>query len=358
MDATSGVIITSGDLDTDDRGVILTGFLQPGSLSLLKADSYQREELSQRKIMELMKALQESRVPGIELGMRGGDEHVTIQDDGVVLLNAPVYIVDGLQRSIAASRLIDNDPTFDPRLQVTVHLNTDFQWERKRFQKLNLGQTKVGGNVTLRNLQHDFESIKLMLRLSKSPSFVLGKRIAWGQSMKRGELISGVTFTKMAGQLHRHVAPGGSNSDLRILSRSLDGMVAAVGTNVFQQNIKTFYEVVNDCWGIDGVVYRSGAIQLKVGFLRALAKVFSSHTNFWDGNRLVVDTATRKKLGQFPMRDTTVMGLANQTGTGSDYLSQLLADHINSGRRVNRLVRRDYSCEPEFEEQFETEVAD
>lgn len=349
MAETSGVKIVKADLDEDDRGYIVTGFVDPASLVHLKVDDYQREELSDTKIRTLMEALRESRVPTVELGMRGNENAVDMRDD-VFYLNADVYIVDGLQRATAAMRLLALDPTSNPRIQATIHLNTTFDWERKRFEVLNLGQTRVNGNVTLRNLRYDVEAIECLYKLTRSKSFVLHNRIAWEQNKKRGELISSITFAQSIGMLHSHIGPGRSKAGAD-LARGLQKIMDSTGKMTLQANTKLFYDTVNICWGIEAVVFRNTAVQLKTGFLLALAKMFSDHTNYWKGDKLVIDQQTLKKLGQFPMQDTTVVSLSGQGGKSTEYLSQLLADHVTKGRRANKLVRRSYGDEVELDDE-------
>lgn len=135
VSAVTGVKIVKADLDEDDRGIIVTGFVAPESLAKLQADAYQREELSSTKIQTLMIAPRDSRVPPVELGMRGDESCVDMQDDFFVL-NAPVFIVDGFQRTTAGLLLLKNNPSSNPKLQATIHLNTTFDWERKRFELL------------------------------------------------------------------------------------------------------------------------------------------------------------------------------------------------------------------------------
>lgn len=349
MDTTTGVKIIKADLDEDDRGIIVTGFVAPESLSLLKADAYQREELSDTKIQTLMQALRDSRVPTVELGMRGDEAFVDMCNDDTFFMNAPVYIVDGLQRATAALRLLALEPMSNPRIQATIHLNTTFDWERKRFEVLNLGQTRVNGNVTLRNLRYDVEVVEMLYKLSQSRSFVLHGRVGWEQNMKRGQLISALTFAKTVGRLHSHIGPGLSNGGVE-LARGLQKTMDNTGKMTLQTNIKTFFDAVNTCWGIEQVAFKNTAIQLKTGFLVALAKMLSDHTNFWEGSKLVIDRQSLQKLGQFPMRDTTVVSLSNQGGKSMEYLAQLLADHVNKGRRTNKLVRRNYGDEVELGE--------
>ena len=347
---TTGIRIIKPDLDMDDRGIIVTGYVDPTSLGLLKVDSYQREELSQVKISDLMEALRNSRVPTIELGMRG-DENAVSMDDEVYLLQAPTYIVDGFQRVTAALRLYELDPTSSPRIQVTVHLNTSFEWERKRFEVLNIAQTKVNGNVMLRNLQYDFEVINTLYKLSQSRTFVLGGQISWNQNQRRSDLITGVTFVKTVGMLHSHIGPGRSTK-VQQLASGMQKTMENTGKIIMTQNVKTFFDLINECWGIETVVYRSGATQLRSGFLLALARMLSDHDVFWKNTRLFIDVQAKRKLASFPMRDPEVQSMSSGGGVATDHLAILLADHINKGRRTNKLVRRTYADEVEFGDEF------
>ena len=351
---TVGVRINKADLDEDDRGIVVTGFVMPESFSSLKVDDYQREELSQVKIQALMQALRESRVPTVELGMRGDENLIDMLDDDTFIMNGGVYIVDGFQRVVAAMRLLAQDPRSNPRIHATIHLNTTFDWERKRFEVLNLGQTRVNGNITLRNLRYEVEVVEMLYKLSQSKSFVLHGRIGWEQNMKRGQLISALTFAKTVGRLHSHIGPGLSNGGIE-LARGLQKIMGNSGKAVLQANIRTFFDAVNLCWGIEDVTFKNTAVQLKTGFLMSMAKMFSDHMNFWEGSKLVLDQQTLKKLGQFPMRDTTVVSLSSQGGKSTEYLAQLLADHVNKGRRTNKLMRRNYGDMVELGDELEGE---
>ncbi len=339
----SGVRIDKADLDEDDRGIIVTGYVSLESFDLLKVDKYQREELSATKISELMEAHRQSRVPTVELGMRGDESGIEIGADGVCWLTDPTYIVDGLQRITAAQRLLELEPNSNPKIHATVHLNTDFDWERKRFEVLNLNQTRVNGNVILHNQRYDLDVIEQLCRLSTSKTFVLGDKIAWGQSMKRGELISALTFARTIGVLHSHLGPGKGSSTLE-LANGLQKIMDNTGKMTLRQNAVTFFEAVNVCFGIETVAYRGSAVQLKAGFLYALAKMFSDHSNFWTLSRLTIDQPTLNKLKSFPVNDPAVVALSGASGgKSSDLLAHLLSEHVAKGRRINKLERRAYT---------------
>lgn len=337
----TGIIIRNATLDTDERGgLIILGIIDPKSLKDLRVDKYQREELSSAKIGMLMNAILTSRVPTIELGMRGED----VDTRGKTFtLNDNVFIVDGFQRATAALRILATNPDAKFHLSVVVHLNTTFDWERERFDKLNIGQTKISGNITLRNLRYDIPVVEHLIKLCDDKGFALCGRVSWQQNMPRGALITSVSLSKVVGHLHAHMGPG-RNSDVINIAKGLDKIMNTAGRYTFLSNIKTFYEVVDKAWGVKNVAYLASANQLKLTFMLALASMFSQHTNFWEGNKLVVDDQTIRKLTQFPMTDPTVATLssAGGGGQGAVHLGILLTEHVNRGRRTNRLVPRTY----------------
>lgn len=334
-----GIVIKQAALNDNDRGLIIQGFIDLGSIKLLRVDAYQREQLSSPKIQSLMNAMLTSDVPTIELGMRGSN---ATNRGATYTLHDPVYIIDGFQRVTAALQILRNNPKANIRLSVIVYLDTDFTWELERFTRLNLGQTKIAGTITLRNLRHELPVVEALIKVCENDkTFPLHGRVSWQQDMPRSALITAVTLSKVVGNLHAHIGPG-KNSNIVSLARGLDKIMAVTGKTNFLMNVKTFYEVVDKAWGVKNVAYRASANQLKATFMVALASVFSNHLNFWDGNKLVVDEQTIRKLAQFPMSDPTVVTLSSGGGGGQGamHLSILIKEHLDKGRRTNRLVTR------------------
>lgn len=342
MSGTS-IKIENATLDDDSRGIVVKGFIDPDSLKLLKVDEYQREELSEAKIRELMEALRTGRVPDIEVGMRGDD---VITRDSVFYLQNPTYIVDGLQRVTAGIRLVDIEPEVRPRIGVTVHLNTDFDWERRRFKLLNVGQTKLNGNVTLRNMRYDSETevVQVLYNLStgkNNKAFAMHGRICWEQTMKRSEFISATAFAKVVGMLHSYIGPGRSSNGTQ-LANGLQKILMNTGRNTFLGNIRLFFEIIDKAYGIQTVSYKETANHLKISFLLALARLFADCDIFWEGAKFVIDEPTIKKLSSFNLNDPSVTALCGSGGKSSEILTTLLFDHINYNRRSKKLVRRSY----------------
>jgi len=145
---------------------------------------------------------------------------------------------------------------------------------------------------------------------------------------------------KTMGWLHAHLGPGKSNK-LQELAAGLDKTLEAVGKNVFRDNARTFFQLVEECWGVRNVVYK-GAVHLRGTFLRCLARLLSDNHKFFfkdgEGRRLFIDADTMRKLKAFPVRDPQVVNLASSGGMGGNILYGLMVKHVNRGRRSRRLV--------------------
>ncbi len=324
-----------------DGDIVLRGVIETASLAKLMVAEYQREVLSEGKILKLMEAHRQGRLPAIELGVRGQTYN---ERDGAFYIPDDIYVIDGQQRREAALRLIALGEGESVHQGATIYFGTTEEWERELFEKLNLGQTNLHANVTLKNKRHEFSVADALWRLSGNKSFVLCDKIAWGQNRRKGsgELISAMMYFKAAGMLHSHLGPG-RNAGAVQLVEGLQKIQNSIGRGTLVQNVKTFFDVIDGAWGIRTVAYVQSAVHLHETFLRALAKLFSEHTNFWDGNKLVVEASIIRKLATFSLMDPTVLQLSGSSGKASDYLFNLLVDHINAGKRTRRLVRRTYA---------------
>lgn len=320
--------------ETPEKEVILRGRIHPDSLRFLQVADYQREVLPLSTINGLMEAFKTGSVPDIDLGMRG---ERFLDRGGNFYLKDPVFIIDGLQRVTAANMMLQDGSV--PRIGATVHFSTDEEWERNRFKILNADMTKLSSNILLRNMRHEIDAINLLYRLCDDKAFAMYDRINWEQRQKRHELISAVTLLKVAGALHSHIGPGKS-SRIKELAPGVDKIVVRIGKNVFRDNMKTFFQTVDQCWGIQRVAYKEGAIYLRSGFLLVLATIFSNHTDFWRENRLFVEAQLIRKIQSFPISDPSVVNLSSATGKARELLYTLLVNHINSGKRTRRLTSR------------------
>jgi len=165
--------------------------------------------------------------------------------------------------------------------------------------------------------------------------------VQWKQRMARSELISAITYCKIAGRLHSHKAAT-KRSQIDELVPALDKAIETFGVQVMRENLRGFYELIDHCWGIRRVEYR-GATHLKNTFLNVLAQMLSDHHDFWkqpDEKRFFIDAIDRRKLAQFPLQDPQVQNLAGSGGLAGEQLYFMLKNHMDKGRRSGKLKSR------------------
>ena len=321
-------------LDEDEKGnIIARGVLSPESLYLIKVAPYQREVLPKSKIKALMKAFEDSKVPDIELGMRGGSY---LEQAGSFFLHNDTYVIDGLQRISAARKFMEEQQI--PRLGAVVHFNTTEEWERNRFRVLNTTSLRLSPNVLIRNMEKESEVVALLRMLCKDKSFVLYDKVQWNQRMARNELISAYVMLKTTGFLLSRFGPTKS-STLVDLVENLDKLYVKLGRNTIRNNIKTFWELMDECYRVRYVTFKEGATFLKLGFLQVMAVMLTEHVDFWRDTELHIDRDLRKKISTFPINDPTYARLAGAGGKAGITLLDALVEHVNSGKRSKRLVR-------------------
>lgn len=300
---------------------------------------YQREILSGKKHEELVRAFREvQRVPDVELGMRGRSFE---RSNGLFRLNDPVFIVDGLQR-IASAReaLRQSNDTLKIRLGATIYFDSTDPWERARFRTLNIDRTKLSPNVHLRNLRSTNKAVSALFDLTTRQSdFPLYNRIQWGQSAKRQEFLTALGLIVVLTMLHYRFGRAAKQTAAEAQARSLDETREDIGIRTLIANTKEFFRVIDTVWGIRQIAFKDRATYVKQSFLVVLAELFTRHPVFWEDKRLVVDRATCQKLEKFPINDPSVKDTVASSGAGSRrMLYQLLLDHVNRGRRTNRLI--------------------
>jgi len=338
------VKILKPSLDDDKRQAVLRGIVSPGTLDSLRIDAnYQREGLSSHGRRAIVRAFEtRGKLPDIVLGMRG--DRFQIDDDGSVILIDPVYIIDGQQRRNTALEYINKFPDEPVRLGATVHFNTDVGWERNLFHDLNLHQTKVSPNIILRNIKEESPLLATIYGLTSSDrDFALYGRVCWSHNMARGELISALSFVRLSLALHAHLAAV-LRTSVKEIPSACNNLTKAVGLPMARANVKEFWGVVDECWGLRSVQYKERITHLRTTFLDALIRTFSGHLDFWEGEggrRLVVPTDLRRKLMKFPINDPEVMRLSGSGGQAREMLRMLMIQHVNSGKRTRRLTPRD-----------------
>lgn len=330
------------DDETSSSGIILRGAVAPESLRLLRIDDYQREIQPISSRASILDAFDKKEtLPDIVLGMRGQNFH---SRENNYFLDDPVYIVDGLQRQATALYYMEKHEGRElPLLGATVHFDTNFDWERRKFHILNSSRLKMSPNVMLRNMRSDSPVILALYGLSNNDkSFVLHDRVCWQQKMKRTELITANVFTRTAAHLHSHKIQGKStNVDERVAA--LEATIGAIGIQALRDNIKTFFALIDECWGVKTVQYRASAVHMKSTFLWMMARVFSDHYDFWpDENekRLFISAPLKRKIAKFPLEDPEVRRLATAGGAARYMIYAMMRDHINSGKRTKHLHPR------------------
>lgn len=338
----TSVKIINGALDeTSDGEIILRGVVAPESLASLQVDDYQREVLPLTAMTSILDALKGGEVlPDIELGMRG--QRYT-EKDGVFVLRDSVFIVDGQQRVNGGLHTLQTDPDTKVRIGATIHFGTNKDWERERFRILNTLRNKVSPNVILRNKREESPLVEMLFNLcANDKSFALHNRVSWSQRMTRSEILTALTLAKTVGWLHSHKAPTKRN-DIEELVPALDKAMDIFGIQNLRSNMRTFFDLIDECWGIKRVQYKEGAPHIKGTFLSVIARLLSNHTDFWrqpDEKQLVIEASLRRKIAQFPVHDPSVANLASSGGKSRELLYMMLRDHINSGKRTKRLKSR------------------
>lgn len=330
--------------ELDNGYIVLRGVIDLGSLGMLRTDDYQREVLALNggKKSSLTRAIADGEVlPDIELGMRG--QKFSSNGKDTVILHDHVYIVDGLQRVSALKAYGEANPESPPLIPLgaTIHFGTTKQWEKERFRVLNNTRIPVGPSVILRNDRDEHPGVTTLYGLSTNdPEFALYQRVQWNQRALRGELITAMTLAKVAGALHS-TSSAVTGTRVAGLAPALDAMADKVGLKNYRDNIKKFFELTDDCWGLRKIEYSKLAVVTKGNFLLMVASVLYKHSNFWeDGRKLKVDANMRAKFKSFPIDDPEIARLSGAGSMAIRILYDLMLEHMNKGRRVNRLRPR------------------
>lgn len=363
--ATPVKIVNAALEETGDGEVVLRGTIAIESLKSLKVDDYQREIIDRksgkdkgggRKVFRILKGIAAgNRMPDVDLGMRGQNFST---HGKTVVLNDPVYIIDGLQRvSSFLTYLDENDGEIGAAKPIgaVIHFKSTYQWEKERFAVLNSLRTPVAPGVLIRNLRDKHHSILTLYGLSISdPSFAMYNRISWDQNMKHGELIRALMLVHTAVALHRGIltkiltrdgnAPrGGGELDKRARNAvTLDRIAKEIGLNNFRENIKDFFEVIDECWGIREISFAGSHDYLKGTFLLSLGLFFANNPQLWDdaGKRIKCDRKFLDRLKTFPIRDPKIRALCSSgAGVMIPTLYDYILRHMNYKRKASHLYK-------------------
>lgn len=342
MKPSNPIRIINPSIDDYENTVVIRGVIDNDSLGDLKIDYYQRELLPSKSRREIARGLQNGeRLPDIVLGMRGETFSV---DNGVLNLHDDVFIIDGRQRRDTILEYFCKETLAKtPRLGATIHLNTTVDWERQEFHKLNQFQSKVSPNILLRNNKEDHMAVTTLYGLTKSDkNFVMYDKICWQQNMAKGELITANSMLTVMLMMHSHLQ-GYPGSGLSSTVPASDRLIGKVGIPIFRDNVKSFFNLLDESFGIRRVTYKGGASYLKLGFMQVLSRLLSDHQVFWkqpDDRRLVVPYELKRKLAKFPITDPEIMRLSSASGASRYTLYLHILNHLNSGKRTGRIVGR------------------
>lgn len=339
-----GVRLINAALDeTPLRGgsTILRGVIDQETLENLRIDDYQREASPLSSLSSIMQAIAKGDpLPEIELGMRG---HKVSGDGAEYILMDDTYIIDGQQRVGAALYYLTKHPEAPVRIGAVVHFDTNFEWEKDRFRVLNSSRMKVAPSVLLRNERDSVPIIGTLYGLSNNDRhFPLFNRVCWKQKKARSDLVTGLSLVKIANMLHAHKSSGHRTS-LNELMTALAKTGKVVGVGNVRDNVKEFFQLIDDCWGIRSINYVEAAPHLKSNFLLVMAKLLSDHYAFWRGDDekvLSIPLDLRRKLKSFSVHDHAVVNLAGSGGRSRYILYSMIRDHINSGKRTKHIRSR------------------
>lgn len=320
--------IFNGALEEEDDDfdlTVLRGTIDQECIRYLNADWYQRSQgFSEREIKELAECyFQHKKITDITVGMRG--ERYRNNGTEFFLLDK-CYLIDGGQRVWAAKVAMEARPNLKLRLGVKLYFNTTEEIEIQMFNSMNTTQQRVSASVLLRNKYKESAAAKALYDLNTNSNFALKERIGWNQTLTTGEIFRGFGLAKVTAALHSHkgAKPSGHAYDLL---DSLDCAVRKVGATTLAENAIKFFDVVDQCWTIRDVKDQPC---LNQNFLTVLARLFSTYSDFWDGDEFYFAQKYKKKLVKFDagaIAATTKQMKSQMQGT-KDFLFELLRQKL------------------------------
>jgi hypothetical protein len=337
----TGLIVRPANLDSDQEGrTVLLGFLDlVSSIETLKHDWYQRRAgFSQVKIRQMVRDMVAgASVPPITLGMRG--DKFDVHNDSTVILNDPVYIIDGLQRWSAAMLAMEQGAKV--RLAVHLYFNTEETFEIALFRELNTKRTGMAPSIHIRNEKSVSRIAGTLYGMSiNEPKFALLNRVCWDQrSEPEQHLINGMCLLVTTAALHHHHFRCSGLTGVFHLLNLIDERVDLVGLQRTRENLVHFFDTVDTLWGIRSL--RKAETHLKSGWLITLARMFSDLTEFWkeDDKTLFVPAQLLRDLKRLDPKDDEMARLAGGSKSAQEVLYQMFLARLNKGK-VNKLIDR------------------
>lgn len=352
MSPPSKSIVVIGDLEEEGSDVIIRGHISKEAIPLLQTGSYQRSaNFSPAKTKRLVKAILAGKIrrfPDIILGMRG--HHWDSINRGIALRDA-VYIIDGVQRTFAWKLVSDEEPDKVYVLGVKVYINTNQEIETTMFRELNTGHTAMAPSVILRNEKEHSRVAAMLYGLSHQVGFVLKDRVCWDQAMNKsanGDLIKGAVLLSLLRALHRHKFQGESTSRggggiLDMLS-STDNQIDNIGLMKARQNMITFFNAVDETWGIKNITTSHSLPHMHWGWLNTFALIFSDHLEFWkDADSTVLHLASaviHNLKAKVDPNDAALMTVSRGNREAREVFYEMMVKRINRNGLTDRYQAR------------------
>lgn len=287
IEASLGTMVNQGR-----EAQVIRGAIEPDFFDSFVVPPYQREAMLHHKHTELVECLRPNGrgVPDdILLCVRGSK--VTPLHSGTFLVPGPLYLLDGHQRHEACMALL-RDKEKCQKLGVKIILGTDEDEEIATFFQVNRLQTPVSTNVLLRNNFNSAAVVALMdLEKQAHEEQRLFPHILRDQTTKAKSKpleLNNRTYFEVAVILHGY----GPQSKIEELTVALDEITERYGTAVLIANVRTFFEIVAECFGgKEELMYRAY-------LLRSLAMLFRDYQDFWDksNTRVLVKAPDKRKL--------------------------------------------------------------
>lgn len=324
----------------DGRPVIVGILTSPENLEV---DSYQREPLGSQ-VDKCLKAFEEGvALPTIDLGLRGDKvERIPYQGYSEFIIdvdkNAP-FIIDGQQRMLAFRRAIEEGLP-NCKIQVTLHLNTDYDFERKRFIQLNFSRTQASGNLYLKNIRQDVPAIQALWAASEYTKFPLYHSVCWVQQKRDDHVITACYFAYTMVRLMGELVNAKPISTAKKMTIILDEVYRSIGKSAFKKNIYTFFEFMNDVWSISDTSHPAGYTPVAQNFPWVLAWVLSKYSHFWnDQNELVLPKKMVSHMKKFKL-SKVIHEYAMGDHTKAQYLFDKVIDHVDKAFKGDKRYRR------------------
>lgn len=271
------------------KATVIRGVLMPNFFNSLVIPDYQRDAMEGAKHEELIVALDPETGDGVPddimLCVRTFDYH-RVGDGELIVPTTGLVVLDGHQRVFASRKRLERGLETDP-LGVKLFLGTTQSEELKTFYQINRYHTEVSGDIHLRNSGTN-AAIEALARLQSVEGF---PRINWLQrGISESDIRARTTFS-VAIMLHFY----NQENSIEDLLAKLESAVERVGTTLFADNVRTFFELLSGRFGsseLREVIYRAG-------FMRGLALFLASYQNFWDSKnpeRLAIKAKDLEKL--------------------------------------------------------------